>query len=147
MTLRDAKARALETNTDIGGHRYRLRERLIRGGPEALADYEVLEVLLFAALPRGDTKALAKSLIAQFGSLGEVLSAPPEALVSVKGVGQAAVAAIAVVREASRRLAAVQIADKPLLSSFDALLEYCRLHLSHSRVKNFTCCFSTPRTG
>ena len=60
MTLRDAKAPALET-TDIGGHRHRLRDRLIRGGPEALADYEVLEVLLFAAMPRGDTKALAKS--------------------------------------------------------------------------------------
>ena len=137
MTLRDAKARALDTSTDIGGHRHRLRERLIRGGPEALADYEVLEVLLFAALPRGDTKALAKSLIAQFGSLGEVLSAPAETLLAVKGVGQAAVAAIAVVREASRRLAAVQIADKPLLSSFDALLEYCSLHLSHSRVEEF----------
>ena len=127
MTLREAKAPALET-TDIGGHRHRLRDRLIRGGPEALADFEVLEVLLFAAMPRGDTKALAKSLIAQFGSLGDVLSAPPEALVTVKGVGQAAVAAIAVVRKASRRLAAEQIADKPLLSSFDALLEYCRLH-------------------
>ena len=72
MTLRDAKAPALET-TDIGGHRH----RLIRGRPEALADYEVLEVLLFAAMPRGDTKELAKMLIAQFGSLGDVLSAPP----------------------------------------------------------------------
>ena len=95
MTLRDAKAQALDSTTDIGGHRHRLRDRLIRGGPEALADYEVLEVLLFAALPRGDTKALAKSLIAEFGSLGEVLSAPPEMLMTVKGVGQAAVAAIA----------------------------------------------------
>lgn len=76
MTLRDAKAPALET-TDIDGHRHRLRDRLIRGRPEALADYEVLEVLLFAAMPRGDTKELAKMLIAQFGSLGDVLSAPP----------------------------------------------------------------------
>ena len=95
MTLRDAKAQALDSTTDIGGHRHRLRDRLIWGGPGALADYEVLEVLLFAALPRGDTKALAKSLIAEFGSLGEVLSAPPEMLMTVKGVGQAAVAAIA----------------------------------------------------
>jgi len=136
MNLNEAKV-PMTGLADGGGHRRRLRERLIRGGSEALADYEVLEVLLFAALPRGDTKALAKSLIVRFGTLGEVLSSSPDELMRVRGVGQAAVAAIAVVREASWRLAAVQIADKPLLSSFDALLEYCRLHLSHSRVEEF----------
>jgi len=136
MNLNEAKV-PMTGLADGGGHRRRLRERLIRGGSEALADYEVLEVLLFAALPRGDTKALAKSLIVRFGTLGEVLSSSPDELMRVRGVGQAAVAAIAVVREASWPLAAVQIADKPLLSSFDALLEYCRLHLSHSRVEEF----------
>jgi DNA repair protein RadC len=102
-----------------------------------MADYEVLEVMLFAARPRGDTKPLAKSLIRHFGSLGEVLSASADELSLVEGVGEAAIAAIAVVREAARRLAATQIADKPLLSSFDALLEYCRIHISHAKIEEF----------
>lgn len=122
---------------DALGHRQRLRARLIDGGPDAMADYEVLEVMLFAARPRGDTKPLAKSLIRHFGSLGEVLSASADELSLVEGVGEAAIVAIAVVREAARRLAATQIADKPLLSSFDALLEYCRTHISHAKIEEF----------
>ena len=102
-----------------------------------MADYEVLEILLFAAQQRGDTKPLAKTLIREFGSLGEVLSSDAESLARVKGVGLAAVSSIAVVREAANRLAAVQITDKPLLSSFDALLEYCRVQLSHAKVEEF----------
>ena len=122
---------------DALGHRQRLRARLIDGGPDAMADYEVLEVMLFAARPRGDTKPLAKSLIRHFGTLGDVLSASVDELRVVDGVGEAAIAAIAVVREAARRLAATQIADKPLLSSFDALLEYCRIHISHAKIEEF----------
>ncbi|MGB1161389.1 MAG: RadC family protein [Alphaproteobacteria bacterium] len=114
-----------------------MRGRLIDGGAEALADYEVLEVLLFAAKPRGDTKPLAKALIRQFGTLGEVLSASPDELKTVDGIGEAAVASISVVREAARRLAAAQIANKPLLSSFDALLDYCRIHVSYAKIEEF----------
>ena len=110
---------------------------MINGGADAIADYEVLEVLLFAARPRGDTKPLAKALIRHFGTLGAVLSASAEELQGVEGVGEAAVASIAVVREAAKRLAATQIADKPLLSSFDALLEYCRIHVSHAKNEEF----------
>lgn len=110
---------------------------MINGGADAIADYEVLEVLLFAARPRGDTKPLAKALIRQFGTLGAVLSASADELQGVEGVGEAAVASIAVVREAAKRLAATQIADKPLLSSFDALLEYCRIHVSHAKNEEF----------
>ena len=133
MNLKETQAPTL----DALGHRQRLRARLIKGGPDALADYEVLEVLLFAARPRGDTKPLAKALIRQLGSLGDVLSAPVSALEEVEGIGDAAVAAIAVVREAARRLAATEISDKPLLSSFDALLEYCRIHVSHAKIEEF----------
>ena len=133
MELRDASAPVNENS----GHRQRLRERLVEGGAEALADYEVLEILLFAAQQRGDTKPLAKALIREFGSLGEVLSSDAVSLARVKGVGLAAVSSIAVVREAANRLAAVQITDKPLLSSFDALLEYCRVQLSHAKVEEF----------
>jgi len=134
---RMAQTATRTTPSDTLGHRHRLRARLIDGGAEALADYEVLEVLLFAAKPRGDTKPLAKALIQQFGTLGAVLSATPEELQAVDGVGEATVAAIAVVREAARRLAATQIADKPLLSSFDALLDFCRIHLSHAKTEEF----------
>ncbi len=102
-----------------------------------MADYEVLEVLLFAARPRGDTKPLAKNLIHHFGTLGSVLSASTDELKRVDGVGEAAIAAIAVVREGARRLAAANIADRPLLSSFDALLEFCRVQLSHARIEEF----------
>ena len=123
--------------SNLLGHRQRLRGRLIDGGAEALADYEVLEVLLFAAKPRGDTKPLAKALIRQFGTLGEVLSASPDELKTVDGIGEAAVASISVVREAARRLAAAQIANKPLLSSFDALLDYCRIHVSYAKIEEF----------
>ena len=133
MELRDASVPA----NDNSGHRQRLRERLVKGGAEALADYEVLEVLLFASHLRGDTKPLAKALIKEFGSLGAVLSADADTLSGVKGVGLATISAIAVVREAANRLAAIQIADKPLLSSFDALLEYCRVHLSHAKIEEF----------
>lgn len=110
---------------------------MINGGADAIADYEVLEVLLFAARPRGDTKPLAKALIRQFGTLGAVLSASAVELQGVEGVGEAAVASIAVVREAAKRLAATQIADKPLLSSFDALLECCRIHVSYAKNEEF----------
>lgn len=133
MALTDSKTHPSE----LLGHRQRLRSRLIDGGGEALADYEVLEVLLFAAKPRGDTKPLAKALIGQFGTLGEVLSASSDDLKTVDGVGDAAVASIAIVREAARRLAAAQIANKPLLSSFDALLDYCRIHVSHAKIEEF----------
>ena len=127
----------LSPSPDALGHRQRLRARVINGGADAIADYEVLEVLLFAARPRGDTKPLAKALIRQFGTLGAVLSASADELQGVEGVGEAAVASIAVVREAAKRLAATQIADKPLLSSFDALLEYCRIHVSHAKNEEF----------
>ena len=122
---------------DALGHRQRLRARLIDGGSGALADYEVLEILLFAARPRGDTKPLAKGLIRKFGTLGAVLAAPVDDLRGIEGIGEAAIASIAVVREAAQRLAAAKIADQPLLSSFDALLDYCRIHVSHARIEEF----------
>ena len=86
---RMAQTATRTTPSDTLGHRQRLRARLIDGGAEALADYEVLEVLLFAAKPRGDTKPLAKALIQQFGTFGAVLSATPEELQAVDGVGEA----------------------------------------------------------
>jgi DNA repair protein RadC len=117
------------------GHRARLRERLLTGGAEALADYEVLEYLLFAAIPRGDTKPLAKALIAQFGSLAGVLNADPKALQRVKGVGEASAAAIKSVAIAARRMTRGEIVKKPVLGSWQALIDYLTTDMAHLTVE------------
>jgi DNA repair protein RadC len=120
------------------GHRERLRTRLLNGGPEALADYELLEYLLFAANARGDTKPLAKTLIAHFGSLAGVLNAEPAAMRQVKGLGETSAAALKAVALAARRMARVAVSDKPVLGSWQALIDYLTIdmaHLNHERVR------------
>ncbi len=118
-----------------GGHRARLRQRLLSGGAEALADYEVLEYLLFAANPRGDTKPLAKALIERFGSLNAVLNAEPGALTQVSGMGETGAAALKAVALAARRMARGQIAEKPVLGSWQALLDYLTVDMAHMTVE------------
>jgi DNA repair protein RadC len=117
------------------GHRSRLRARLLKGGPEALADYEVLEYLLFAANPRGDTKPLAKALLARFGSLAGVLNADPAALRQVKGVGETAAAALRSVAIAARRMARSEVLQKPVLGSWQTLLDYLAIDMAHLTVE------------
>jgi DNA repair protein RadC len=116
-----------ETEPDFhSGHRQRLKERFLTGGPDALPDYELLELLLFSAIPRRDTKPLAKQLLERFGSYAEVINASPERLREVKGVGDAAVTQIKLVRAAALRLMRGSIMQRPVLSSWTAVLEYCR---------------------
>lgn len=117
------------------GHRERLRERLLRGGAEALADYEVLEYLLFAAIKQGDTKPIAKDLIAQFGSLAGVLNADPGALQRVKGVGRTSAAALKSVAIAARRMARSEVSSKPVLASWQALIDYLTTDMAHLTVE------------
>ena len=117
------------------GHRARLRQRLLNGGAEALADYEVLEFLLFAANPRGDTKPLAKALLARFGDLNAVLNAEPGALQQVKGMGEGGVAALKAVALAARRMARRQVTDKPVLGSWQALIDYLTIDMAHLTVE------------
>jgi DNA repair protein RadC len=119
------------------GHRDRLRQRLLDQGGGALADYEIIEFLLFAATPRADTKPLAKALIKRFGSLSAVLSAEPAELAAVSGLGQASIAALKIVPEAARRLAREQVLGQPVLSSWSKLLDYCRIALAHEKVERF----------
>ena len=118
------------------GHRQRLRERLIGAGAEALPDYELLEVLLFAANPRGDVKPLAKSLIATFGGFAEVLSAEPEALLAA-GLGAAGVAALKATREAALRLMRAELQERPVIASWDKLVDYCSAQIAHGKVEEF----------
>jgi DNA repair protein RadC len=113
------------------GHRDRLRERASAGGLAALPDYEVLELLLFRSIPRGDVKPLAKQLIARFGSLGAVLGAEPEALKSLRGVGEALALDLKLVQEAALRASREQVARRTVISSWSALLAYVKTALAH----------------
>ena len=127
------------------GHRDRLRDRLLERGGDSLSDYEILEFLLFGARARGDTKPLAKALLAQFGSLSKVLAAKPEALESVPGMGKASVAALKIVPEAAARMAREEMIAAPEISAWDKLLDYCRLTMAHEPVEQFRLLFLDKR--
>ena len=117
------------------GQRRRLRERLI-AGTESLSDHELLEVLLFVASPAGDVKPTAKSLLAHFGAFGEVMNAEPDAL-SKAGLGIAGIAAIKSVREAALRLMRLELKKKPIVGSWDKLIDYCNAQIAHNKVEEF----------
>src|SRR5262249_39110547 len=119
------------------GHRQRLRERLLAAGADRLPDYELMEVLLFAGNPRGDVKPLAKALIERFGGFAEALSAEPEALLAVPGLGVAGAASLKSVREAALRLIKAELRDRPVIGSWDRLLDYCRAHIAYGQVEEF----------
>src|SRR3954462_8539864 len=104
------------------GHRQRLRARFLAGGPDALPDYELLELLLFLSIPQRDTKPPAKALIARFGSFADVIAAPAARLMEVDGVKDATVAALKIVEASALRLAKAHVINKPALSSWEAVL-------------------------
>jgi DNA repair protein RadC len=108
------------------GHRERLRERFRAAGPDALSDYELLEAVLFRAQPRRDVKPLAKTLIATFGSFAEAISAPVARLEQVKGLGAASITELKLVQAAASRLLRGEVKKRPVLSSWSAVLDYCR---------------------
>ncbi len=108
------------------GHRQRLRDRFRKGGADALPDYELLELILFRALPRRDTKALAKILIVRFGSFAEVVTAPEPRLKEIEGAGDAVVTELKLVRAAALRLTRSEIMQRPALSSWAQVLDYLR---------------------
>jgi DNA repair protein RadC len=126
-----------ETKPHHTGHRQRLRERLLSHGAATLPDYELLEVLLFAAKPLGDVKPIAKALLKEFGTLGKVLHAEPAALMQVKGVSETAASAIAVAKEIAVRLLREEVREKPIIKSWTALLDYCRMSMGHLKHEEF----------
>lgn len=121
----------------IRDHRARLRERFVVGGPDALPDYEMLELVLFRAIPRRDVKPLARQLLEVFGDFNGVLSAPPNRLAEVKGVGDAVVTELKIIEAAAHRLARSKVMQKPVLSSWDALLDYCQTAMAHGDIEQF----------
>jgi DNA repair protein RadC len=114
-----------EATPHFHGHRERLRDRFLTGGSDALADYELLELVLFRAIPRRDVKPLAKDLIKTFGSFAEVVSAPAERLKQT-GLGDAAIAELKIVAAAAHEFARGQVGNRPMLSSWSSVLDYCR---------------------
>jgi DNA repair protein RadC len=118
------------------GHRERLRRRLIDAGAEGLPDYELLEVILFVSNPRGDVKPLAKALLDRFGGFAAAMSADAEALAAA-GLGLAGIAALRSVREAALRLMRAELLDRPVVASWDKLIDYCSAHIAHGQVEEF----------
>ena len=127
------------------GHRERLRTRFREVGPEALADYEMLELLLFRAMPRRDVKPLAKALLAKFGSFAETISAPEARLAEVPGLGESAITEFKVVAAAARRLVKGQVTNRPVLSSWSSVLEYCRTAQAFAEKEHFRILFLDKR--
>jgi DNA repair protein RadC len=120
---------------DHSGHRARLRQRLADGGPDALLDHEIIEYLLALAIPRRDTKPLAKRLIGQFGSFGAVLTADWTSLVRVDGMSETSAAALKVVQAAVLRMLKGEIRERPVLASWQALLDYLQADMAHLAVE------------
>ncbi|PHQ98518.1 MAG: hypothetical protein COB40_00455 [Marinosulfonomonas sp.] len=125
----------------IRDHRKRLRERFLQGGAQAMPDYELLELVLFRAIPRHDVKPLARLLLDTFGDFNRVLSASKERLTAVRGVGSAVVQELKIVEAASHRLARARVMQKNVISSWDAILDYCHTTMAHRETEQFRILF------
>jgi DNA repair protein RadC len=126
------------------GHRERLRARFLKGGRDALADYELLELVLFRAIQRRD-QPLAKDLLQRFGSFAEVVSAPIERLKSIKGLGDAAITELKIVEAAAHQLARGRVPERTVLSSWSAVLDYCRTAMAFADKEQFRLLFLDKR--
>lgn len=132
---------AIDKADPNAGHRERLRARFVKGGAAAMPDYELLELTLFAAVPRKDTKPLAKTLLARFGSFADVIAAPRERLLEIPGVGDAVVSQLKIVEAAAGRLAQSRVIGRPALSSWTALLDYCMAVMARAPAEEFRVLF------
>ncbi len=143
--LAEGPAKAAEAEPHYHGHRQRLRARFREAGAGALSDYELLELLLFRALPRGDVKPLAKRLLSKFGSFAEVIAAPEARLLEVDGVGPATVTDFKVVHAAANRMLLAKVKERPVLSSWDAVQDYCRSSMAFADKEQFRILFLDKR--
>lgn len=122
---------------DNAGHRARLRKRLAEGGGEALLDHELIEYLLALAIPRRDTKPLAKALLREFGSLSGVLTADGDALKRIDGMGETSIAAVKIAEAAAIRMVRDPVTARPVLANWQALLDYLRADMAHHAIERF----------
>jgi len=133
------------TSTGPHGHRSRMRDKLLTRGPDALADYEVLEMLLFFAFKTGDTKPLAKSLINRHGSFARVMAAPTEQLLATQGLRPHSVSALKLVQAAALRMMRAEVIEQPVLGNWDALIGYLNAALAREKVEQFRVLFLDPK--
>lgn len=122
-------------------HRKRLRQRFMDGGANAMPDYELLELILFRALPRQDVKPLAHRLLECFGDFNSVICAPSTKLRNIKGVGEAVIVELKIIEAATHRLARSRIIDRPIITSWDALVDYCHTKMSNRETEQFRVLF------
>lgn len=141
--MNDKKAGFSEVNTKphYHGHRDRLRARFREAGGDHMADYELLEMILFRALPRRDTKPIAKAMIERFGSFAEALAAPQERLLEIPGIGQTVVTDLKLIQAAAMRMSKGEVKKRTILSSWSALLDYCRTSMAFSEKEQFRILF------
>jgi len=132
---------------DFHGHRARLRDRFLKGGADALPDYELLELLLTQAQPRRDMKPLAKALLRRFGTFQRVISAEPAELLEIKGVGEAALTALKCVQAAALRLMRAEAMERPVMSSWQKVLDYCRASMAYGKTEQFRLLFLDRKNG
>jgi DNA repair protein RadC len=125
----------------IADHRQRLRARFMAGGAQAMPDYELLELVLFRAIPRQDVKPLARLLLDTFGDFNRVIAAPVPRLQMVKGVGDAVVQELKIVEAAAQRMMRARVMNRPVLSSWQALLDYCHTAMAHRETEQFRILF------
>ena len=121
----------------IKDHRQRLRARFMAGGADAMPDYELLELVLFRAIPRRDVKPLARDLMDRFGDFNRVISAPEARLRDISGVGDAVVVELKVIEAAAQRLARAKVLQRHIVSSWDALIDYCHTAMAHRETEQF----------
>jgi DNA repair protein RadC len=126
-------------------HRARLRDRFMSGGAGAIPDYELLELLLFRSIPRRDVKPLARLLMDKFGDFNRVLSATPEQLAKVKGIGNAVITDLKIVEAATHRMARSKVMQRHVISSWDAVLDYCHTTMAHRDTEQFRVLFLDPK--
>jgi DNA repair protein RadC len=140
----DSQEQAAET-PHYHGHRERLRERFHAAGPDALSDYELLEMVLFTAKAQGDVKPLAKTLLKTFGSFAEVIHAPVTRLREIKGVGDRTVTQLKLIAAAASRIAKGQLKQRTLLSSWNDVIDYCRTSMAFADKEQFRILFLDKR--
>jgi DNA repair protein RadC len=127
------------------GHRERLRERFRLGGAEAMPDYELMELILFRAIPRRDVKPLAKAIIAKFGNFAQVIGASEERLAEVPGLGAAAITEIKLIRAAALRMMQKELLNRPVLDSWSKVVNYCRAAMGFETREQFRILFLDKR--
>ena len=125
----------------IKDHRARLRARFMSGGADAMPDYELLELILFRSIPRKDVKPLARALLDQFGDFNRVISASPERLSKMSGIGDAVICDLKVIQSAAQRMSRARIMQRHVISSWDALLDYCHTTMAHRETEQFRVLF------